>query len=195
MKFLGFTRIVVYASKVHFEYLKELGATECIDRGEVPIEALVVSPPVKVVYDATFTGALEAAYDSVVDGGKVTTVRPDAKTEREGRGVTLVRCVGFYAGPDMMPAIGDHHLPVIAEHSTFGRLLIKELPKMLEKGAIVVRVFCFCFTLRHGLHTFQPNRIEVLPKGLAGIPDALKRMKAGGVSGVKLVAHPQESTA
>jgi hypothetical protein len=152
MKFLGFTRIVVYASKVHFEYLKGLGATECIDRGEVPIEALVVSPPVKVVYDATFTGALEAAYDSVVDGGKVTTVRPDAKTERGGRGVTLVRCVGFYAGPDMMPAIGDHHLPVIAEHSTFGRLLIKELPKMLEKGAIVVRAFCFCFTLRHGLH-------------------------------------------
>ncbi|KAF7343792.1 GroES-like protein [Mycena sanguinolenta] len=52
----------------------------------------------------------------------------------------------------------------------------QELPKMVEKGVIV------------------PNRIEVLPNGLAGIPDALERMKAG-VRGVKLVAHPQESAA
>ncbi|KAJ7917197.1 hypothetical protein B0H13DRAFT_1995632, partial [Mycena leptocephala] len=165
MKFLGFTRIVVYASKVHFEYLKELGATECIDRGEVPIEALVV-------YDTA--GALDAAYDSVVDGGKVTTVNPRAKTEREGRGVTLVHCFGFYVGPEIIPPIGDPaHWSAVAEHTTFGKLLIKELPKMLEKGVIVV----------------------FLPKGLAGIPDALERMKAGGVSGVKLVAHPQEPTA
>ncbi|KAF8189451.1 medium-chain dehydrogenase/reductase like protein [Mycena galopus ATCC 62051] len=159
-KFLGFTRIVVYASKVHFDYLKQLGATECIDRGAVPLEKLVVSPPVKVVYDATFSGALDAAYDSLVDGGKVTTVRPQAKTEREARGITLVHCFGFYFG---------------AEHTVFGKLLIEELPKMIENGVIV------------------SNRVEVLPNGLAGIPDALDRMKAGGVSGVKLVAHPQDS--
>ncbi|KAJ7866091.1 GroES-like protein [Mycena olivaceomarginata] len=161
LKFLGFTRIVVYASKVHFDYLKTLGATECIDRGEVPIEKLAVTPPVKVVYDATPTGALDAAYDSVVDGGKVTTARPQSQTERELRGITLVRCWGFYAGPDA--------------HTLFGKLMIEELPKMLEKGVIVT------------------NRIEVLPTGLAAIPDALDRLKAGGVSGVKLVAHPQET--
>ncbi|KAJ6571405.1 chaperonin 10-like protein, partial [Mycena capillaripes] len=165
-KFMGFTRIVVYASKVHFDYLRQLGATECIDRAEVTIDALVVSPPVKVVYDATFDGALNAAYDSVVDGGKVTTVRPQAKSDRETRGVTLVHVFGFYAGPDVMKPIGDPaHYPAV-----------DELPKMIEKGAVVA------------------NRIEVLPKGLAGISDALDRMKAGGVSGVKLVAHPQDST-
>ncbi|KAJ7245639.1 GroES-like protein [Mycena haematopus] len=162
LQFLGFTRIVVYASKVHFDYLKELGATECIDRGAVPLEKLVVSPPVKVVYDATFPGALDAAYDSLVDGGKVTTVRPQAKTERAARGITLVHCFGFYAGPD---------------HTVFGKHIIEELPKMIEKGVIVA------------------NRIEVLPNGLAGIPAALERMKAGGVSGVKLVAHPQDPVA
>jgi NADPH:quinone reductase-like Zn-dependent oxidoreductase len=159
----------VYASKVHFEYLKELGATEYIDRGEVPIEALVVSPPVAVVYDATHTGALDAAYDSVVDGGKVTTVRPDAKTEREGRGVTLVHCFGSYAGPDILPPTGDHtHVPVLAEHSTFGKLLIKELPKMLEKGAIVVRVFCF--VLRCGMAYTHSSQIGLKSyrKGLLG---------------------------
>jgi NADPH:quinone reductase-like Zn-dependent oxidoreductase len=166
MKFLGFTRIVVYASKVHFEYLKELGATECIDRGEVPIEALVVSPPVKVVYDTA--GALDAAYDSVVDGGKVTTVNPRAKTEREGRGVTLVHCFGFYVGPEIIPPIGDPaHWSAVAEHTTFGKLLIKELPKMLEKGVIVVCVFIFIYAAAW-LTSSSQTELKFCPKGWLG---------------------------
>lgn len=36
----------------------------------------------------------------------------------------------------------------------------------------------------------QPNNVEVVPNGLAGIPDALEKMKAGKVSATKLVAHP-----
>ncbi|KAJ6503877.1 GroES-like protein [Mycena sanguinolenta] len=177
LKFLGFTRIVVYASKVHFEYLKQLGATECIDRGDVPVEKLVVKPPVKVVYDATFTGALDAAYDSLVDGGKVATVHPGAKPERAARGITLVHCFGIYAPEVLAPVRDPAHGHAFVEYAVFGKHIIEELPKMLEKGVIV------------------PNRIEVLPNGLAGIPDALERMKAGGVSGVKLIAHPQESAA
>ena len=39
----------------------------------------------------------------------------------------------------------------------------------------------------------QPNRVEVLPNGLAGIPDGLERMKQDKVSGTKLIAHPQET--
>ncbi|KAJ6571437.1 chaperonin 10-like protein [Mycena capillaripes] len=136
-KFLGFIRIVVYASKVHFDYLRQLGATECIDRAEVAIDALAVSPPVKVVYDATPDGALNAAYDSVVDGGKVTTVRPHAKSDRGTRGVTLVYCFGFYVGPDVIKPTGDPtHYPAVVEHTTFGKLIIKELPKMIEEGAV-----------------------------------------------------------
>ncbi|KAJ7687820.1 GroES-like protein [Mycena rosella] len=159
LKFLGFTRIVAYASKVHFGRLRHLGATECIDRTEVPLDALAVAPPVKVVFDATFgAGALNAAYDAVVEGGSVVTVRPMAKCDREGRAVTLVH--GYLARP---------------EHTTFGKLLMKNLPELVERGLIV------------------SNRVEVLPNGLAEIPAALDRIKAGGVSGVKLVAHPQDS--
>ncbi|KAJ7433697.1 GroES-like protein [Mycena galericulata] len=176
-KFLGFTRIVVYASKVHFEYLQQLGATEYIDRGEVPVEALVVKPAVKVVYDASAPGSLNAAYDSVVDGGKIATARPGTKTDRETRGVTIVYVFGFYAGPDVMKPVGDPaRYPGLPEHTTFGKHVIKGLPELLEKGVIT------------------PNRIEVIPNGLSGIPAALERMKAGGVSGVKLVAHPQDPT-
>lgn len=39
----------------------------------------------------------------------------------------------------------------------------------------------------------KPNHVEVLPGGLAGIPEGLKRLEEGRVSAVKLVAHPQET--
>ncbi|KAK7046468.1 chaperonin 10-like protein, partial [Favolaschia claudopus] len=102
LKFLGFTRIVVYASKSHFDYLKELGATEFIDRNTVPIESLAVNPPVNVVYDCV--GAVDAAVASVADGGRVTTAIPRSKPSRdyESRGITFNSHRGVYAGPDVM---------------------------------------------------------------------------------------------
>ncbi|KAJ7098715.1 chaperonin 10-like protein [Mycena belliarum] len=164
LRFLGFTRIVAYASKAHFSYLTQLGATACIDRAEVPLDALpahpALTPPVKVVYDTI--GQLNTAYDCVSEGGCVATSLPHAALDREGKNITLVRVQGYYVGPD---------------HTAFGRLIIKNLPEMLEKGVVV------------------PNRVEVLPNGLAGIVDGLERMKKGGVSGVKLVAHPQDPVA
>ncbi|GJJ11937.1 hypothetical protein Clacol_006175 [Clathrus columnatus] len=39
----------------------------------------------------------------------------------------------------------------------------------------------------------KPNKVEVLPNGLAGIPDGLVRMQKDQVSGVKLIARPQET--
>ncbi|KZT34760.1 medium-chain dehydrogenase/reductase like protein [Sistotremastrum suecicum HHB10207 ss-3] len=38
----------------------------------------------------------------------------------------------------------------------------------------------------------KPNRVELLPGGLSGIPDGLDRMAANKVSGVKLIVHPWE---
>ncbi|KAJ6517273.1 chaperonin 10-like protein [Mycena vitilis] len=173
LRFLGFTRIVVYASKGHFPYLKDLGATEFIDRAEIALDALAVSPPVEVVYDATPPSALNAAYDSVIDGGKIATCRPDATpTDRAARGITLVKCFGYYVGSDVTPGV----FGAVPAHTMFGKHIISELPKLVEKGVVVA------------------NRIEVVPKGLAGIPDALERMKAGKVGGVKVVAHPQDPT-
>jgi len=39
----------------------------------------------------------------------------------------------------------------------------------------------------------KPNDIEVLPNGLAGIPEGLARMQSDQVSKLKLVVHPQET--
>ncbi|KAJ6464728.1 GroES-like protein [Mycena vitilis] len=160
LRFLGFTRIVVYASKAHFTYLKTLGATEFIDRAEIALDAVVVSPPVQVVFDAAPVGALKAAYASVVDGGKVTAVHRHPVADSDARDDVIDTTHFPSAGP---------------AYTSFGKYIIAELPKLIEKGVI------------------SPNRIDVLPKGLAGIPAGLERIKAGAVSGVKLVAHPQDS--
>ncbi|KAJ7768674.1 hypothetical protein DFH07DRAFT_1058321 [Mycena maculata] len=156
LKFLGFTRIVAYASSAHFADLKHRGATEFIDRADGSLTDLAVHPPVKVVYDTTFgTGALNAA-----------------------RTVGLVHVQGFFAGPDVThPSTTMKGHPACPEYTPFGKLLMKNLPEMLKTGVIV------------------PYRVEVVPNGLAKIPAALDKMKAGGVSDVELVAHPHDSTA
>ncbi|KAJ7044820.1 GroES-like protein [Mycena alexandri] len=184
LKFAGFTRIVAYASKANFDYLGQLGATECIDRSEVPVESLAAHPAlasrVSVVYDAGYVSSFNAAYDALVEGGKVVITRPAAKLERdpEQKKLTLVRVQGYYAGPDVTKikpdVVGYLASP---EHTVFGKLLIKNLPDMLAKGAV------------------SGNRYEVLPNGLAGILEGLDRLRQGGVSAFKLVAHPQDPIA
>lgn len=54
---------------------------------------------------------------------------------------------------------------------------------------------CFVFkkVVQSAKGTSQTNNVEVLPNGLAGIPAGLARMEADQVSGLKLVARPQET--
>ncbi|KAJ6602461.1 GroES-like protein [Mycena vulgaris] len=178
LKFSGFTRIVAYASKVHFDYLRGLGATECIDRTEVSLDSLAtITAPVKVVYDATSTTALNAAHDCLADGGSIVTAQPSAKCDREGKKFTLVYAMGTYGAAESNLKDLPPQFVLTPEHTKFGKLLIKNLPELMAKGAL------------------SANRHEVLPNGLAGIPGGLEIMKKGGVSGIKLVAHPQDPVA
>lgn len=39
----------------------------------------------------------------------------------------------------------------------------------------------------------QPNKVEILPNGLAGIPDGLQRLQDDKISGTKLIALLQET--
>ncbi|KAJ7286266.1 chaperonin 10-like protein [Mycena rebaudengoi] len=181
LKFLGFTKIVAYASLTHVEYLRQLGATEFIDRHTVPLDSIstdrTLTEKVKVVYDATSTGAIDVAYDCVAQGGAIVTVQPRVPTTRSNDTVSFTRVLGYYAGPD----VANYKSEVVRAiagtpaHTVFGKQILKNLPELFEKGVIV------------------PNRVEIVPNGLAGVPEALERMKAGGVSGVKLVAHPQDT--
>ncbi|KAJ7167638.1 GroES-like protein [Mycena filopes] len=185
LKFLGFTRIVAYASKRNFEILRQFGATECIDRGEVPVDSVGAHPAlthrVDVVYDAGTVCSFNGAYDALVEGGKIVITQPHAKLDRDPaqKDLTLVRVAGYYAGPDVVKYKRDDVLGYLAvpEHTVFGKLIIENLPKMLAKGVI------------------SGNRCEILPNGIAGISEGLESLKNGSVSGVKLVAHPHDPTA
>ncbi|KAI0749262.1 GroES-like protein [Daedaleopsis nitida] len=75
-------------------------------------------------------------------------------------------------GKKVVHVFGSTHAPTNTEiaREVFGRLTA-----WLEDGVIV------------------PNKVEVLPGGLAGIPDGLERLKQNKVSGTKLVARPQET--
>ncbi|KAJ6458671.1 chaperonin 10-like protein [Mycena vitilis] len=183
-KFLGFTRIVAYASKAHFAYLRQLGATQCVDRTEVPIDSLAahaaLTPQVKVVYHTVDPAALNAAYDCVAEGGSIVTALPSSKLDRDlsAKKATLVGVRGFIAGQDVMKY--NHPLAGVVltpEHTNFGKLIVKNLPQMLEKGLVTA------------------NRYEVLPNGVSGIIGGMERLQRGTVSGVKLVAHPHDASA
>ncbi|KAJ7682311.1 chaperonin 10-like protein [Mycena polygramma] len=183
-KFLGYTRIVVYASKAHFAYLRQLGATECIDRVEVSLDSLAtqaaLTPGVKVVYHTVDLAALNAAYDCLAEGGSIVTALPSSQLDRDlsAKKAALVGVRGFIAGQDVMKYNHPFAEAVLTpEHTKFGKLIIKNLPEMLEKGIITT------------------NRYEVLPNGVSGIIGGLERLQRGSVSGVKLVAHPQDPTA
>ncbi|KAJ3799542.1 GroES-like protein [Lentinula aff. detonsa] len=164
-KLLGYSTVITYASARHADYLKSLGATHVIDRGEVPVGSLaetakkIANTPIKIAYNAVGDNDTRAAcVDAIVEGGQVVDVNPEAKDPGNGKKVFSV--------------FGTSHYP---PHREFGRILWKTLPKLVQEERIV------------------PNRVEKLPNGLAGIDEGLQKLKANKVSGVKLVAFPQET--
>ncbi|KAK7062143.1 GroES-like protein [Favolaschia claudopus] len=164
LKTLGFSRIVVYSSKAHFEYLQELGATECIDRRAVPLESLpgALTAPVKVVYHTIDLLALNTAYDCVAEGGSIVTCQPTAPFDRDVQ-VKNVRFIRLAPDPSMMEIFLKNEANAV-----------KCLAEMLERDII------------------KGNRYEVLENGVEGIIGGLGRLQKGEVSGVKLVAHPHD---
>ncbi|KAJ7739917.1 hypothetical protein B0H16DRAFT_1729295 [Mycena metata] len=138
------------------------------------VEFEVVTGELHTFYDAgpVSSESLNAAY-------KLATVQPRAHSERdlEQKKLTLVRVQGCYAGPDVLKSERDDvaGYAAVPEHTVFGKLLMKGLPEMLAKGVVV------------------GNRYEVLPNGLAEILEGMERLQKG-VSGVKLIGHPQDAT-
>ncbi|THU85444.1 GroES-like protein [Dendrothele bispora CBS 962.96] len=172
LRYVKFGPIITYASGRHSEYLKSLGATECIDRNHVSlselpevVKKLTGGVPVNVVYDAISNNDSQlAGYEILAEDGGMVLVTGENKLQDKidatGSKKTVVR---VYAYP-FMPAIQE-----------FGKAMYKNLTKLVEDGDLV------------------PNRVEDLPNGLAGITAGLERLKKNQVSGVKLAAYPQET--
>ncbi|TFK79450.1 NAD(P)-binding protein, partial [Polyporus arcularius HHB13444] len=171
-KLQGFSPIITTSSLKHTDYLKSLGATHVLDRSLPPADILAQLPmltagePIVYAYDAISAAETQClAYNALASGGGLVVTRPRsaALAEREERDCGSKKVAGPYAS---LQWPGNVRL---------GEELYARLTEWLEKGIIV------------------PNRIEVLPNGLAGIPEGLERMKNNQVSGVKLIARPQET--
>ncbi|KAJ7644970.1 hypothetical protein FB45DRAFT_736098 [Roridomyces roridus] len=165
LRTLNFSPIITYASSKHTEFLKSLGATHVIDRSAVP-SADVPAAVRKLAGGAPF----KIAYDAISEADT-----QEACFELISTGGTVVAIQQTVEdrdvdGKKLIHIVGSTHM-----HREFGVLMWKLLAKQVEGGVI------------------QPNRIEKLPGGLAGIVDGLTRMENNAVSGAKLVAFPQET--
>ncbi|RPD72415.1 GroES-like protein [Lentinus tigrinus ALCF2SS1-7] len=172
-KLQGFSPIIVTSSLKHADYLKSLGATHILDRSLPSASVLAELPkltggaPIVYAFDAISSPETQhLAYDSLAPEGAMITTHPFSVAilaEKEKRDGGSRKVARPYA---------SLRLP---GNLKLGAELYARLTEWLEKGLL------------------KPNRIEILPNGLAGIPEGLERMKNFQVSGIKLVAHPQET--
>ncbi|KAJ7442715.1 chaperonin 10-like protein [Mycena galericulata] len=163
LRTLGYTTIITYASGKHTDYLKSLGATHVIDRKAV--STADVPAAVKKITSAP----IKIVYDVISEA----ETRDACFAILATGGIAIAILPGDdkdVDGKKFIFVLGSTHV-----HREFGILMWKTLPKHVADGVIV------------------PNRVEKLPNGLGGIVDGLKKMENNLISGLKLVAFPQET--
>ncbi|KAI0355517.1 GroES-like protein [Trametes cingulata] len=173
-KMAGHDPIITTASLHNTELLKSLGATHVLDRhrsnesilAELP--TLTGGKPIHFAFAAYLLSGpepLRLARDALAPGGALGIVAPGPERFPEDcQNPGEGKRVGYVYGSPLVPS-----------NRECGREMFEHLTGWLEKGLL------------------KPNPIEVLPNGLAGIQEGLDRMKAGKISGKKLVARPQET--
>ncbi|RPD72435.1 GroES-like protein [Lentinus tigrinus ALCF2SS1-7] len=169
-KYSGYSPIITTASLHNEALLKSLGATAVVDR-KLPASAIISevqklagNKPIEYVFDAiSLPDTQSLAYDVLAPGGTLLIVLFEKIPVEKKKAGDNKRIVH---------GLGSGRVP---ENREVGVQLFSRLTEWLETGVIVL------------------NQVEVLPNGLAGIPDGLERLKQDKVSGRKLVAHPQET--
>ncbi|KAI0027304.1 GroES-like protein [Vararia minispora EC-137] len=171
-KLSGFDPIITTSSASNTEYCKAAGATHVINYKEMPPDQLpaeirkVISEPFQFIVHASGDANSQKVYwDMLANGGTlVTTTNPSVgKRNDVADDGTGRRNVSIFASINEGPHVG------------FATRMYAALTGMLEHGEL------------------KPNNIELVSNGLAGVPDALERYFAQGVSGVKLVARLSET--
>ncbi|KAH9921188.1 NAD(P)-binding protein [Epithele typhae] len=116
-----------------------------------------------MIRTATAGEAVMFTYDALASDGALLLVLPDVLPADKRANGDTKMVVSVY---------GVVHPP---ENRKIGVEVFSRVTGWLETGALV------------------SNKVELLPGGLSGIPDGLRRMKENKVSGMKLVALPQET--
>ncbi|KAI0358242.1 GroES-like protein [Trametes cingulata] len=174
-KLAGHNPRITTASPHNAPLLKSLGATHVLDRSRSNESILAELPmltggkPIMYAFVAVLqsgTGPLYLGRDALAPGGALLTTSPSPKAIPEDvANPGDGKRVGYACGSPYLPFSRDT-----------GVVMYQRLTEWLEQGLL------------------KPNPVEVLPNGLAGIPEGLARIKANKVSGTKLVARPQETS-
>ncbi|KAJ8495265.1 hypothetical protein ONZ51_g1817 [Trametes cubensis] len=169
-KLSGFSPIITTTSLHNQPLLHSLGASHVLDRSLPPdaikreLAKLTQGKPLEFVYDAiTNTDTASLAYDVLAPRGALVLVLPGALP-------ASLRKEGD--GKKVVEVAGNVHMP---ENRRVGVELYARLTEWLQTGKLV------------------PNKVEVLPNGLAGIPEGLQRLEDNKVSGKKLIVRPHET--
>ncbi|KAH8074798.1 GroES-like protein [Cristinia sonorae] len=166
-KLSGFSPIITTASPHNADLVKSLGATHFIDRN-TPAEGIIAE--VKKVTGEPVKIIYDAVAEESTQGVAYDILSP---------GGTLVLVLPpkidkskITPNKTVINTFGTVHAEA---HRELGVQLYSKVSDYIVSGDL------------------KPNRTEALPGGLSGIPDGLKRLQNNQVSGVKLIAHPQET--
>ncbi|CDO74505.1 hypothetical protein BN946_scf184979.g60 [Trametes cinnabarina] len=172
-KLAGHNPIITTASPHNTPLLTSLGATHVLDRSRSNESILSELPtitggkPLEFAFVAVpySPEACRLGRDALAPGGALGIVIPSpTRVPEDVANPGDGKRVGYVFGSVWLPYTRD-----------CGVEMFKHLTGWLADGRL------------------KPNPVEVLPNGLAGIPDGLERLKANQVSGKKLVARPQET--
>lgn len=166
-KMSGFSPIITTASLSNEAYLKTLGATHVLSRTLPPAELDaavrgITEQPVRHGYDAFGLAETQNVLYDLVAPGGDLVV---------SRNIYVTEARLRSGGKYVARVFADVQCPPQQE---VGRSLYAHLTEMLAAGDI------------------KPNRFEVLPDGLASVPEGMQKLKAG-LSGLKLIVRPQET--
>ena len=187
MKLSGFSPIITTASVHNTAFVQSFGATHIVDR-TLPHATIVetiqqfAGGPVELVYDAvSVVETQELGYEIVSPGGSLIILVPEEIDHRKipSKDVRVIVAAGFFAAP---------------ENGEIGAQFTVEFERLLRDRILKVCVVCSPQESAHDQHCApQPGIPEVLDGGLKAVQAGLDRLKAEGVSGRKLVVHPQET--
>ncbi|KAI0355414.1 GroES-like protein [Trametes cingulata] len=174
-KMAGYDPIITTASLHNEQLLKSLGATHVVDRNRsnesilAELPSLTGGKPIHFAFVAVPRAggpdALRLGRDALAPGGLLSTPLNNGDGLPEDcRNLGDGKRTGYVFGSARLPHTRD-----------ISRAMFQQLTGWLETGLL------------------KPNPVEVLPNGLAGVPDGLARMKANKVSARKLIVRPQET--
>ncbi|CAE6364891.1 unnamed protein product [Rhizoctonia solani] len=162
----GFSPIVTTASAQHTDFLKSIGATYIFDRdvGAKTIQSAFATP-VSLVLDAVSVESTQSlAYEVLTTPSPV----PGAHLSIARPLVDAVKEKNVDNRVTINYFFGSSHM-----HRDLSIPFWQSVGQWIKDGKLV------------------PNRVQVVKGGLAALPEALD-LSRKGVSGVKIVIHPQE---